>query len=209
MKDLVCQFGDDVPGGCWLVQFETEVMAGKLHSFSCFGGSCSDGIRLWPSKSPSVQPHVFGRNATRALNSNGKVCKAQHATHLGYLSRWFLLAPIMATALAIELSSVGPVFLREPRTGFDGRTVSYSNLGLGPIRQDEVQDLSNLASVVSMNGVGPPFKTIPHRRTAATLRSLTGDMSLVGPDSAGDELWRVRYRATRIKSGRALQAGVR
>jgi lipopolysaccharide/colanic/teichoic acid biosynthesis glycosyltransferase len=114
-----------------------------------------------------------------------------------------LLAPIMiTTALAIKLSSVGPVFLREPRTGFDGRTIFILKFRIRSIRQDEVRTFRTQRSVVSMNGVGRLLRQSRIDELPQLFNVLTGDMSLVGPGPhfAGDELQRVAISSHAHKS---------
>lgn len=93
-----------------------------------------------------------------------------------------MLAPLIGmTALAIKLSAVGPVILRQRRTGFDGREFFVYKFRTTPQTVDGTltprirrsSGLASIAQVLRQSGVDD----LPQ-----LVKVLKGEMSVVGPE---------------------------
>jgi lipopolysaccharide/colanic/teichoic acid biosynthesis glycosyltransferase len=101
-----------------------------------------------------------------------------------------LLAPLMLmTALAIKLSSVGPVIIRQRRTGFDGRRFFIYKFRTTSTTDDDMQIVPTRRNVPRVTGVGSLFGQSGIDELPQLFNVLKGEMSLVGPrppDTARD-----------------------
>jgi exopolysaccharide biosynthesis polyprenyl glycosylphosphotransferase len=137
-----------------------------------------------------------------------------------------LLSPVMiATALAVRLSSRGPILFRQRRVGRDGKAFDlykFRSMRISPLHSDDEDDEASALEFLLGGDTAPGGVEGDDRRTAAgrlmrrtsidelpqLLNVLKGEMSLIGPRPERPEFVElfkndiVRYRDRhRVKSG--------
>jgi exopolysaccharide biosynthesis polyprenyl glycosylphosphotransferase len=130
--------------------------------------------------------------APGSLSSGAQVAKRTFDLVFGSLIVVLLSPVLLAAALAVKLSSPGPVFFRQTRTGRDGRT--FVMLKFRTMYVDAEARRAELAGANEMDGPLFKMRSDPRvtragswlRRTSLDelpqlLNVLRGDMSLVGP----------------------------
>lgn len=126
-----------------------------------------------------------------------------------------LLAPLLAgLALAVKLSSPGPVVFRQERSGFRGRRFVMYKLRTmvadAEARRDEVRHLNEMAGPVfkasgdpRLTAVGRVLRRFSLDELPQLVNVLRGDMSLVGPRPLP------LYEASRIKGAQRRRLAMR
>jgi lipopolysaccharide/colanic/teichoic acid biosynthesis glycosyltransferase len=93
-----------------------------------------------------------------------------------------LLAPLLlVTALAIKLNSVGPVIIRQRRTGFDGRMFFIYKFRTMSAPKDGTQIVQTRRNDARLTGVGRMLGPSSIDELPQLFNVLKGEMSLVGP----------------------------
>ena len=101
---------------------------------------------------------------------------------VGSLTMIVLLAPIgLLTAVAIKLTSPGPVFFVQPRGGRDGQP--FASMKFRTMRTDHVHDITEVVplSHTAITPMGRFLRRWKIDELPQLFNVLVGDMSLIGP----------------------------
>jgi len=140
----------------------------------------------WSANRPGLNVHAIGG---RSLGSLGKRMLDITGAAAGIIA---LLPVFIACALAVKLTSRGPVFFRQTRTGKNGRTfgcLKFRTMRVGAHAQQELLRAASLQDGPAFKIKGDPRITPVGRvlrkfsidELPQLFNVLLGDMSLVGP----------------------------
>ena len=118
------------------------------------------------------------------LTGVGKFLKAVEDKVLASIILLFILPILMMVAIAIKLDSAGPVFFRQKRTGWNGKTFSIWKFRSMQINQESM-DVDTVKQAEKNDSritkVGAFIRKTSLDELPQLFNVLNGDMSLVGP----------------------------
>jgi len=145
------------------------------------------------------QPHWFHQLLQRVLDLSG--------ASLGLLLTWPVLAPV---ALAVRLSSPGPVLFRQPRLGRNGRPFQLLKFRSMYVNAPDLRnpDGSTFSSSQDprVTPVGRFLRQTSLDELPQLINVLRGQMSLVGPRP--DRLDQIQYYTERDKRKLLVRPGI-